>query len=178
MMSWRLGDAQSPHCSLALASTPQHGSGTSLQPGEGQNPSCPLSLCWWGLGYSLFCGVCLGHSSQSLKVFCLARGPFPGPLAREQAFGEVFCLSAPVNMPGLPASSAPTLNIKDNKKTQGTHHWVSSWVPRALKWCTFFPQTFKVSLGLFYIYIQDFFIAVGRRNREKYICSIFPKWQC
>ena len=37
----------SPHSSLALTSSPHHGTGTSLQPCESQNPGSPLGLSWW-----------------------------------------------------------------------------------------------------------------------------------
>ena len=41
--------------------------------------------------------------------------------SRLEAGVGVFFLSASVNMPGLPVSLAPNLDIKD-KKTEGTHH--------------------------------------------------------
>jgi len=72
--------------------------------------------------------------------------------SRLEAGVGVFFLSASVNMPGLPVSLAPNLDIKD-KKTEGTHHWIFSRVPKALRACLL-SSTFQ-SLLLLVLYIRS-----------------------
>lgn len=52
--------------------------------------------------------------------------------------GWVFFLSASVSTPGLPVSLAPNL---EDKKTERTHHWIFSRVPKVLT-RAFLPQPF------------------------------------
>lgn len=105
----------------------------------------PPSACAGGVGFPLFCAISLHTAVTASKLFV-----WPGPLFRSSGRGQAFVGGFPTHL--LICLSCQCLRVLawdrgDNKKIQGTPHWVSSWVPRALEWCIF-PQPLEDSLHL------------------------------
>lgn len=88
----------------------------SLSVGKVQAPHLAFVGVGGGWGdHSFFCGIWVEQSSDCLKVFCLARLPFPGLSARESRHLVGLFVSVLTRIPGSSASSA--LGYRRQKRT-------------------------------------------------------------
>lgn len=117
------------------------------------------------MGVIVFLRLVASVENFYLKVFCLAKFPFPGLLARESRVSFVLF----VGVSRLLACLA--LDYMSTKKTQRTHHSVvTPWVPELLAYLFLFH-----SLLMFALYTVSWAFVLNGRNRERNLRSIFPK---
>lgn len=109
-----------------------------------------------------------------LKFSFLLRCPFPGPLAKEQAFVVSFGL-LPLVFMGCWLLYFQVWNILWGKKICRTHLHILPWNLRFPSQSAFFSTPFRIFSSFFYVYCPGILVVLSGRSREKNACSIFLK---
>lgn len=132
-------------------------------------------LCRQGGATVFFCSVWLEQSNYCLKVFCVAWLSLSWSFGlKEQAFVGDSCLCLWCFwVIDFFISTVQMWVIRGKMKTQRIHYHVVYLVLRSLAGLCIFSFTFWGLLRFILYVTQEFLVVLGRRNREKYVYSIF-----
>ena len=153
-----------------VSDTPWRGDwGASIQPCEHGSLSSPLFISSSVVGeysHSLFCDIWLEQSGYCLNIFCLAKLPFPGLLARESRPSFV-CLH-PLAFPYCWLLELYVWNV------WGRNICYSLRSEAPIKSLLFSTPLKSLLMFVLYIISKGFCVLSGRK-KEKYSYVVFPK---